>query len=114
MEKYLGVKIIKAEPQFKCTSDTTHKDERVEVLYLSSVDSIEKNQYYIEAGYKVVYEDGYTSWSPKDVFEKAYKKTENYSSIILDVNTINGSWDYYNSGDCEECRDCKCDCESIN
>ncbi len=23
-------------------------------------------------GYKVQYEDGYTSWSPKDVFEKAY------------------------------------------
>ncbi|MDL2186729.1 hypothetical protein P5706_21295 [Pseudomonas sp. ChxA] len=25
-----------------------------------------------EEGYKVQYEDGYTSWSPKDVFEKAY------------------------------------------
>ena len=25
-----------------------------------------------EQGYKVQYEDGYTSWSPKDVFEKAY------------------------------------------
>lgn len=24
-------------------------------------------------GYRVVYEDGYESWSPKDVFEKAYK-----------------------------------------
>jgi hypothetical protein len=24
-------------------------------------------------GYKVVYEDGYESWSPKDVFEKAYR-----------------------------------------
>ena len=23
-------------------------------------------------GYKVVYEDGYESWSPKDVFEKGY------------------------------------------
>lgn len=27
-------------------------------------------------GYKVVYEDGYESWSPKDVFEKAYKLAE--------------------------------------
>lgn len=27
-------------------------------------------------GYIVRYEDGYTSWSPKDVFEKAYRKTE--------------------------------------
>ena len=25
-----------------------------------------------EDGYKVVHEDGYESWSPKDVFEKAY------------------------------------------
>lgn len=27
-------------------------------------------------GYKVVYEDGYESWSPKDVFERAYKPSE--------------------------------------
>lgn len=27
-------------------------------------------------GYMVVYEDGYVSWSPKDVFEKAYRKTD--------------------------------------
>ena len=26
-------------------------------------------------GYKVVYEDGYTSWSPKHAFEKAYRPT---------------------------------------
>lgn len=28
-------------------------------------------------GYKVVYENGYTSWSPKDVFEKAYRRIDN-------------------------------------
>jgi hypothetical protein len=27
-------------------------------------------------GYKVVYEDCYESWSPKDVFEKAYRKVD--------------------------------------
>jgi hypothetical protein len=27
-------------------------------------------------GYKVVYENGYESWSPKDVFEKAYQPTD--------------------------------------
>lgn len=100
MEKYLGVKMVNAEKCWglnnKCVDpNSEHCGQEVD-------------------GYKVVYEDGYTSWSPKDVFEKAYKKTENYSSIILDVNTINGNWDYYNSGDCEECQDCKCDCESIN
>lgn len=29
-----------------------------------------------QPGYQVVYEDGYTSWSPKDVFERAYRKTD--------------------------------------
>ena len=28
-----------------------------------------------EAGYKVVYPDGYESWSPKEVFEAAYRPT---------------------------------------
>lgn len=31
-----------------------------------------------EDGYTVIYEDGYYSWSPKDVFEKAYKKADTY------------------------------------
>ena len=48
MEKYIGTKIIHAEPM--------EKDGR--------------------AGYKVVYDpDGYESWSPKDVFEDAYRPT---------------------------------------
>lgn len=45
MKNYIGVKIVKADPQ--------EKDGR--------------------PGYKVVYPDGYVSWSPKDVFEKAYR-----------------------------------------
>ena len=48
MENYIGVKIIKAEPQEK---------EGV-------------------PGYRVKYPDGYESWSPKDVFEKAYRKLD--------------------------------------
>jgi len=47
MKKYIGVKQISAEPQVK---------DRQE-------------------GYKVIYEDGYESWSPKEVFEKAYIET---------------------------------------
>ena len=45
MKNYIGVKIVKAEPEVKDGKE----------------------------GYKVVYPDGYTSWSPKDVFEKAYR-----------------------------------------
>ena len=52
MKRYIGTKIIHAEPQVE-----HHAGEPRE-------------------GYKVVYQDGYTSWSPKDVFEEAYRPTE--------------------------------------
>ena len=29
-----------------------------------------------EPGYRVRYQDGYESWSPKDVFEEAYRRTD--------------------------------------
>lgn len=45
---YIGTKIIQAMPH-------QHLDGR--------------------DGYQVIYEDGYTSWSPADVFERAYRKT---------------------------------------
>jgi len=44
MRKYIGTKLIEAEPMQKDGKD----------------------------GYRVKYEDGYESWSPADVFEKAY------------------------------------------
>ena len=34
-----------------------------------------------EAGYKVVYPDGYVSWSPKEVFEKAYMQVGSNNTI---------------------------------
>ena len=55
MEQYLGVKLVSAEPQFKHQSTNDDCPEGIE-------------------GYRVVYEDGYISWSPKDIFEKAYRK----------------------------------------
>lgn len=45
MQAYIGAKIINAEPQ--------EKDG--------------------QPGYKVVYPDNYVSWSPKAVFEEAYR-----------------------------------------
>ena len=47
-KKYIGTKLITAFPQSK-------EDK---------------------AGYGVIYEDGYTSWSPKEVFEAAYRAIE--------------------------------------
>ncbi|MGM9585145.1 MAG: DUF2829 domain-containing protein [Faecousia sp.] len=52
MKQYIGTKIIKAEP-----------------MQRGGVDGIKD-------GYKVVYPDGYESWSPKDVFEAAYRATD--------------------------------------
>ena len=36
-------------------------------------------------GYKVVYPGGYESWSPKDVFEKAYLLVDDSDRISMDV-----------------------------
>lgn len=53
MKTYIGTKIIEAEP---CAAWKNSGDHKVG-----------------DPGYKVRYEDGYESWSPKDVFEKAYR-----------------------------------------
>jgi len=64
MKKYLGVKLIEAEPSLReCGCDRSKEDE-----------SICKCQ---EEGYKVIYEDGYESWSPKDVFKESYRRIDN-------------------------------------
>ena len=60
MENYIGVKQIKALPMD--AKEALSKGYRTH-----TADEFE--------GYEVVYEDGYKSWSPKDVFEKAYRKT---------------------------------------
>lgn len=72
MKTYIGTKIIKAEPAYKeidpydgTTELVTHKEYPLGIKHLSSK---------AKDGYKVVYPDGYTSWSPKDVFEKAYRQ----------------------------------------
>ena len=77
MQKYIGTKIIEAEPANryelhsgghitkKCSEEWT-KDE-AEIL---------KQPFNVKAGYAVRYADGYESWSPKDVFEEAYRPTD--------------------------------------
>ncbi|MCT7911663.1 DUF2829 domain-containing protein [Arcobacter lacus] len=61
MNKYIGVKIILAIPMMLNTAEELLKRK------------IQANN---EDGYLVEYEDGYKSWSPKEVFEKAYRKTD--------------------------------------
>lgn len=73
MEKYIGTKEVQAEP---CSMDQFAGAKNFNDLSKLSggVD---------QHGYKVVYEDGYTSWSPKDVFEKAYKVANNFKDRLV-------------------------------
>lgn len=72
MKQYIGTKIIKAHPCYRITSE----DGKYAYAYLSDVVTTGGK---IEDGYRVQYEDGYLSWSPKDVFEKAYRPTDGMS-----------------------------------
>lgn len=85
MEKYLGVKLIEAEFVSKHDCTCGSKDQ----LHDCNCEQVGVD------GYKVVYEDGYTSWSPKDVFEKAYKKyNDKCFGIVIDVDTRDENWDF--------------------
>lgn len=61
MKKYIGTKLIEAEPAKRRGSG--------EIVPLGRIVGIDE---FCEQGYKVCYPDGYESFSPKDVFEKAY------------------------------------------
>lgn len=65
MKKYIGTKTVQATPAVR-------KGGKV---YLPG-DEIPKSMEPVEEGYKVAYQDGYESWSPKDVFESAYHLAE--------------------------------------
>lgn len=69
MEQYIGTKIIKAEPALRCT----FIGGRVVYVYM---DEVVPAGCKIEDGYRVEYEDGYLGWSPRDVFEEAYRQTD--------------------------------------
>lgn len=65
MKQYIGTKIIEAAPAIR-------KGGKVYDLTWPIPKSMEPE----ELGYRVRYPDGYESWSPKDVFEEAYRPTE--------------------------------------
>ena len=60
MKKYIGTKVIKAEPM-------TVTEAQVLGVEIKPA-TVEEN------GYLVEYKDGYKSWSPKSVFDDAYRK----------------------------------------
>jgi len=61
MKTYVGSKIIQAEPM-----------DEVSFLTERGTPMVENQE--TRPGYKVVYPDGYVSWSPADAFETAYRE----------------------------------------
>ena len=65
MQKYIGTKMIEAEP--------ATRGECYRGAAMLSAEEASRD------GYRVRYGDGYESWSPKDVFEEAYRPTDGMS-----------------------------------
>lgn len=68
MKKYIGTKIIEAAPAIRKGGKVYDANE-----------PIPRSMQPAEEGYKVRYQDGYESFSPKDVFEEAYRPTDGMS-----------------------------------
>lgn len=60
MRKYIGTKLVEAEPAWRLNGK------------LYTWDALPDGADHAEAGYRVRYPDGYESWSPWAVFEAAY------------------------------------------
>lgn len=77
MKKYIGTKVIMAEPM------TMTEAQKVLGRKLKPA-TVE------EDGYLVEYKDGYMSWSPKSVFEEAYKPFESFMDRLrIEYNELN-------------------------
>lgn len=72
MKKYLGTKLVTAKPMTRVDA---------EVVLGKSIKPAKQD--YSDDGYLVRYEDGYQSWSPKEVFDKAYKPADNFLDRLI-------------------------------
>ena len=67
MKHYIGTKLIAAVPAWRITGPKGDT-----ILVDKHRDCAMEEGSTAEDGYRVRYPDGYESWSPKEVFEKAY------------------------------------------
>lgn len=74
-ELYVGTKIVKGVPMTESDFYTNIKKQ-----------DISDRETYGD-GYMVTYEDGYVSWSPKEVFERCYRLLSN-TEIKMAKNVI--------------------------
>ena len=77
MQKYIGTKLIEAIPAIRKGGKIYEKGQ-----------PIPRSMEPEEAGYKVLYQDGYESWSPKYVFERAYLPLETNGELKTDAPSI--------------------------
>ena len=73
MKQYIGTKLIEAEPAPWVSG--TYPDG-TDYAGVQPADWPIPAEAKVKNGYKVRYADGYESWSPKDVFEEAYRPTD--------------------------------------
>ena len=77
MKEYIGTKIVQAYPAYRytmlsgCYVYAPHDEDNPQMLGAIAC----------EDGYRVIYQDGYQSWSPKDVFEAAYRETSSMTRL---------------------------------
>ena len=71
MKQYIGTKIVQAEPAVRIMDS----EFNVRVVPLTE-HPITHPDDTVDLGYKVRYEDGYESFSPLDVFDKAYRESD--------------------------------------
>lgn len=96
MESYIGAKIIKATPmtdlEFEAERSRFESAQGTVRAYKEGLNLLRGGELCAgvkgvcrepKDGYKVMYPDGYFSWSPKSVFENAYRKITQLEKEII-------------------------------
>lgn len=87
MKKYIGCKLLEAKPMTRGDYNTFRGW------------TIPENENPEDEGYLVEYPDGYISWSPKQIFEKAYLQVDDNkdlpSGVSIGQEMVDGFIAYY-------------------
>ena len=79
MKQYIGTKLIQAEPAYLIDGEIYPKSWPIPSMW--DFDRLQE-------GYKVVYQDGYGGWIPKDVFEAAFLPVTANAKLRTDAPSI--------------------------
>jgi hypothetical protein len=71
VKAYLGTKIVQAEPMTRQEFESAYRRLPNDTL--------------AEDGYLVKYDDGYVSWSPREVFLRCYRPITNAERELVDT-----------------------------